>query len=171
MNGADQTFENSRVDSPRWQRVCLALGPVVLAGALGTLATGPNIPTWYAGLAKPGFTPPNGAFPVAWTVLYLMMAAALWRVLSLPRATPGRSGAIAVFFVQLALNALWSWAFFALHSPLSGLVVIVLLVVAIVETIRRFAALDRIAAWLLAPYLAWVLYATALNLAIWRLNP
>jgi tryptophan-rich sensory protein len=147
------------------------LGPVVLAGALGTLATSPNIPTWYAGLTKPEFTPPNWAFPAAWTVLYLMMAAALWRVLSRPAQTPGLSGAIAAYFVQLALNALWSWVFFAYRSPLSGLAVIVLLLAAILETIRRFAPLDRSAAWLLAPYLAWVLYATALNLAIWRLNP
>lgn len=171
MAHADQTLATSRVRIPAWQRACLALGPVVLAGALGTLATNPNIPTWYADLIKPGFTPPNWAFPVAWTVLYLMMAAAFWRVLSRPAETPGRSGAIAVYFVQLALNALWSWAFFAFRNPLSGLVVIVLLLAAIVETIRRFAPLDRIAAWLLAPYLAWVLYATALNLAIWRLNP
>jgi translocator protein len=170
MKGADRTLEHSRVDRPAWQRAGLAIGPVALAGALGSLATSPNIPTWYAGLAKPGFTPPNWAFPAAWTILYLMMAAAVWRVLSRPLAAPGRSGAIAAFFVQLVLNALWSWAFFALRSPLSGLVVIVLLVVAIVETIRRLAALDRVAAWLLAPYLAWVLYATALNLAIWRLN-
>jgi tryptophan-rich sensory protein len=171
MGHADQTLGNSRVEIPAWQKACLSLGPVVLAGALGTLATSPNIPTWYADLTKPGFTPPNWAFPVAWTVLYLMMAAAIWRVLSRPRTTPGRSAAIAAFFAQLALNALWSWAFFAFRSPLAGLVVIVLLLAAIIETIRRFARVDRIAAWLMTPYLAWVLYATALNGAIWRLNP
>ena len=171
MERADQTFGESRWTTSAWLRACASLGPVVLAGALGTLATSRNIPTWYAGLAKPGFTPPNWAFPVAWSALYLMMALAMWRVLSRPPGTPGRAGAIATFFVQLALNAAWSWAFFALRSPLAGLVVIVLLLAAIVETIRRFARVDRSAAWLLSPYLAWVLYATALNLAIWRLNP
>jgi benzodiazapine receptor len=157
MGRADQTFGESRLNTPAWLRACASLGPVVLAGALGTLATSPNIPTWYAGLAKPGFTPPNWAFPVAWTALYLMMALAMWRVLSRPPGTTGRAGAIAAFFVQLALNAAWSWAFFAFRSPLAGLLVIALLLAAIVETIRRFAQVDRSAAWLLAPYLAWVL--------------
>src|SRR3954468_15702959 len=67
MGRADQTFGQSRVDAPAWLRACVSFGPVALAGALGTLATTPNIPIWYAGLTKPGFTPPNWAFPVAWT--------------------------------------------------------------------------------------------------------
>lgn len=167
---ADQTFGESRRASP-WRRAVLAIGPVMAAAALGTIATRPNIPTWYAGLAKPGFTPPNAAFPIAWTLLYALMALSLWRILSRPSATPGRSGAVTVFFAQLALNAAWSWAFFWFQSPLAGLVVIVLLLAAILDTIRRFAAIDAPAAWLLAPYLAWVLYASALNAAIWRLNP
>jgi tryptophan-rich sensory protein len=154
-----------------WSRLALAVVPVLAAGALGSVATTPNIPTWYAGLEKPGFTPPNWVFAPVWTILYLMMAYAAWRILSLPPESPGRSGALAAFFVQLALNAAWSWAFFALHSPLAGLCVIVLLLLTIGITIAWFWPLDRAAALLLVPYLAWVGYATALNVAVWRLNP
>jgi tryptophan-rich sensory protein len=169
MTGAHQTLGHSR-SLPAWQRALLAAGPVALAGALGTLATRPNIPTWYAGLAKPGFTPPNWVFAPAWTALYALMAYALWRVLSLPRDTDGRSGALTAFSVQLALNAAWSWAFFAGQSPIAGLLVIVLLLAAILWTLARFWRLDRLSGLLLLPYLAWVVYATALNFAIWRLN-
>lgn len=151
-------------------RFLIAVLPVVAAGLLGSFATTPNIPTWYASLVRPGFTPPNWLFAPVWTILYAMMAFAAWRILSLPAGAPGRRGALAAFFVQLALNALWSFAFFAAHSPAAGLVVILALVAAILETIRRFRPLDGIAAGLLVPYLAWVAYATALNVAIWWLN-
>jgi tryptophan-rich sensory protein len=155
---------------PAWQRLLLAVLPVVAAGALGSIATTPQIPTWYAGLTKPGFTPPNWLFGPVWTALYAMMAYAAWRILSLPPGTPGRRGALAAFFAQLALNAAWSWAFFGAQSPAAGLVVIVALVAAIGLTIRLFWPLDRTAAWLLVPYAAWVAYATALNAEILRLN-
>ena len=157
--------------TPPLLRFLIAVLPVAAVSGLGSLATMPNIPTWYAGLVKPGFTPPNWLFAPVWTLLYAMMAFALWRILSLPKGLPGRSGAIAAFFVQLGLNCLWSWAFFGARSPLAGLVVILALIVAIVATIRAFWPLDRVAAWLLAPYLAWVAYATALNGAVWYLNP
>jgi translocator protein len=170
MATAHQTLGQSRAE-PAWKRAALAIAPVVLAGGLGTIATQPNIPTWYQGLSKPGFTPPNWVFAPAWTLLYILMAYAAFRVLSLPRNTPGRSGALAALFAQLALNAGWSFAFFGLRNPLAGLTVIVLLLGGIVLTMVRFWSLDRWAALLLAPYLAWVLYATALNVAIWRLNP
>jgi tryptophan-rich sensory protein len=156
--------------TPPFRRFLMAVLPVVAASVLGSLATMPNIPTWYAGLVKPGFTPPNWLFGPVWTLLYAMMAYAMWRILSLPDSLPGRSTAIATFFVQLALNALWSWAFFGAHSPAAGLVVILAMIVAIVATIRAFWPLDRAAAYLLVPYLVWVAYATALNAAVWRLN-
>lgn len=151
-------------------RFLIAAVPVALVAFLGNLATMPNIPTWYAGLVKPSFTPPNWLFGPAWTLLYVLMAYALWRILSLPRETPGRTAAITAFFVQLALNGLWSWAFFAAHSPIAGLMVIVALVVAVIVTIRLFWPLDRVAGALLLPYLAWICFATALNGAIWQLN-
>lgn len=156
--------------TPPVRRLLIAVVPVVAVSVAGSLVTTPNIPTWYAGLAKPGFTPPNWLFGPVWTTLYALMAYAVWRILSLPKDRPGRGGAVAAFFVQLALNCLWSFAFFGAHSPIAGLVVIVALIVAILATIRAFWPLDRLAAWLLVPYLAWVSYATALTGAIWHLN-
>ena len=159
-----------QTDGSALRRAAAAILPVVLAAALGSLATQPNIPTWYATLAKPAFTPPNWVFAPVWSLLYLAMAAAVWRILSLPQAEPGRRAALTAFYVQLTLNAAWSFAFFAAHSPLIGLVVIVALLAAILWAVRRFASLDRLSAFLLVPYAAWVAYATALNAAIWWLN-
>lgn len=152
------------------ERAALAILPVAAASGLGSLATLPNIPTWYATLVKPPLTPPNGVFGPTWTLLYALMAYALWRILSYPPQTPGRNRATAWFFVQLGLNAAWSWAFFALHSPALGLLVIAALLGALGATIRHVRQLDRLAAWLLAPYFAWVLFATYLNLGVWWLN-
>jgi len=155
---------------PALQRLLIAVLPVIAVSLAGGLITRPSIPSWYASLAKPGFTPPNWLFAPVWTLLYALMAYALWRVLSLPRNTPGRRAAIGAFFVQLALNSLWSFAFFGAQSPLAGLIVIAALNLAILATMSAFWRLDRAAALLLLPYLAWVAYATALNGAIWQLN-
>jgi benzodiazapine receptor len=145
-----------------------------LAGCLGvgylaSLATAPEIPTWYAALRKPSWTPPDLAFPIVWTLLYGMMAIALWR---LSNALPSdfRRQAINLFLLQLALNAIWSPIFFSLHAIGVALVVIVLLLFAIAATMRAAFKTDRLAAWLLAPYLAWVCYATTLNAGILWLN-
>lgn len=142
---------------------------IVLSGVGGSV-TRPQILGWYATIEKPWFNPPNWVFAPVWTILFAMMAIAFWRILQVPTGTPGRRGAIVAYLVQLVLNAAWSIAFFGLNSPGAGLVVIGVFLVAIAVTVRRFAALDRTAAWLLAPYLAWVSFATILNAAIWRLN-
>jgi len=146
--------------------IALAFG----AAALGTLATTPNIEGWYGGLAKPSWTPPNALFGPVWTALYLLMAVAAWGVWRAPRG-PDRTRALGLYGVQLALNALWSPVFFGAHQLLGGLVVIGLLLVALALTVRAFFRVRRFAGALLVPYLAWVAYATALNAAIWRLNP
>jgi len=165
-----ERFRHESEPPAPWQRALVAVLPVVLAAVLGSAATMPAIPTWYAGLAKPGFTPPNWVFGPVWTVLYAAMAFAAWRILSLMEVGPPRRRALTAFFVQLALNAAWSWAFFGARSPVAGLVVILALIAAIAVTIRLFWPLDRLAAWLLVPYAGWVAYAMALNVAIWRLN-
>ena len=147
------------------------VGIALLAGQLGSLATTPNIPTWYDGLEKPWFNPPRWAFPVAWTILYVLMGVAAWLAWRAPERRNGdRPRAMVAYFVQLALNLSWSFAFFAAQSPLAGLVVIVVLLAAIVATILAFIPLSRLAALLLAPYLAWVSFAAALNAAILVLN-
>jgi tryptophan-rich sensory protein len=150
-----------------------ALSAVALVGTaaiLANLVTLPNIPTWYAGLAKPSFNPPNWLFGPVWGVLYAMMAVAFWRVLGTPPERTGRLAAILAFVAQMALNALWSVAFFGLHSPALGLFVIILLEGLILLTIVLFGRLDPVAAWLLVPYAAWVAFATVLNAALWSLN-
>lgn len=149
----------------------LAFVVVFSAALIGNLATFPNIPTWYAGLTKPAFTPPNWLFGPVWTFLYIVMAYAFWRTLILPPQTPGRRIAIVLFVIQMAFNAAWSVAFFEMRSPGLGLIVIGCMVVAIVMTMLSFAPLDRLAAIALLPYLLWVCYATALNAAIFLLNP
>ena len=97
---------------------------VVAVSACGQLATYPNLAPWYAGLAKPSFNPPNWVFAPVWSALYALMAFALWRILRLA-PSPARRAALALFFLQLALNAAWSWMFFAAHSPLLGLINVV----------------------------------------------
>ncbi len=148
----------------------LSAGPIFLAGALGNAATLPNIAGWYDKLVKPPFTPPNWVFGPAWTFLYVLMGIALYRVLRLNAATPGRSRALALFYAQLLLNAGWSFAFFAAQSAPLGLAVIVPMEVLIVLTIIAFSRLDRVAGLCLVPYALWVVFATYLNGGVWLLN-
>ena len=144
--------------------------PVIATSLAGNAVTLPQIKGWYATLAKPAFNPPNWVFGPVWTILFIMMAYAGYRIWQLESGSPGRIRALTLFYVQLALNAAWSAAFFGLNSPALGLVVIVLLLAMIIATIRQFRPLDRTAALLLVPYAAWVSYATLLNTAIWWLN-
>ena len=145
--------------------LCLA------AGGLGAMATEPNIATWYAGLNKPPFNPPNAVFPVAWTILYLLMAVAAWLAWRAPAPDAGsRWRRLVPFFVQLVLNAMWSFAFFGAHNPLLGIIVIGVLLLAILWTIARFWQASAGAAALLLPYLLWVCFAAVLNVSIWLLN-
>jgi benzodiazapine receptor len=141
------------------------------AGAIGSIFTTPAIPTWYAALEKPFFTPPNWLFAPAWITLYLLMAIAAFLIWRQGLGQKGVNSALLVFLVQLVLNALWSVVFFGLHSPLWGAVVILALWVAILLTIIRFFKLSTAAGALLLPYILWVSFASALNIAILVLNP
>ncbi len=153
-----------------WGAALLSAGAVSTAALLGNLATMPNLAGWYAGLARPAFTPPNWLFGPAWTILYILMAIAFYRILRLDSATSGRGRAIALFLLQLAFNAGWSFAFFGAHNPLFGLIVIVALEALILATIAAFWRLDQAAALCLAPYAMWVAFATYLNFGFWALN-
>ena len=148
----------------------LAIAVVFAASAIGGSATTSNIPTWYATVEKPSFTPPNYVFGPVWTVLYALLAFSFWRILRLPSDTPGRGVAVVAFLAQITLNALWSVAFFGMRSPELGLVVIAALWLSIVWNMIVFLRLDRIAGWIFAPYLAWVSFAAALNIGIALLN-
>ena len=126
---------------------------------------------WYASLAKPDWTPPSWVFGPAWTILYAMMALAAWRLWRRLGARPLEARrALVLFAVQLALNLAWTPVFFGMQRPDLALVVILLLWVAIAATIVAAWQACKTAAALLMPYLAWVTFATALNMAIWRLN-
>lgn len=147
----------------------LAFLPVLAASLLGNLATRPNL-DWYRALNKPGFTPPGLLFAPVWTLLYLLMAFAAWRILRLPSDTDGRTIALVLFFTQLALNAAWSWMFFGMQNPAAGLANILPQWLLIVATLILFYRLDSLAALSLAPLVAWVGFATVLNFSVWRLN-
>ena len=124
---------------------------------------------WYAGLAKPAWNPPGWIFGPVWTILYALMAAAAWRVW-LHGGWARQKKALGLFLIQWALNALWTPLFFGLHRPGWALAEILLLLAAILATMRNFWRMDRTACLLLLPYAAWVAFASALNGAIWRLN-
>ena len=140
---------------------------VVAVVGIGWLIGATNLPgAWYAGLAKPDFVPPNWAFPVAWTILYIMIAVAGWRTFR--REPSGR--AMLVWAAQLALNFVWSPVMFTMHQIGAALVILICLFVAIVTYIALETSRDRLAAALFVPYAAWVAFAGVLNAAIWRLN-
>ena len=141
------------------------------AGLIGSIFTAPSIQTWYVALQKPPFTPPNWLFAPAWITLYLLMgisASLIWQ-----QGLDNRQNrmALIIFLVQLTLNALWSIVFFGFESPLSGMVVIVLLWVAILITILKFMPISKIAGLILIPYIGWVTFAAILNVSIYVLNP
>jgi len=139
-------------------------------GGLGGLVTRPEIPTWYAGLAKPPWTPAPLVFPIAWTVLYILMAVSFWRLWNQETRSAARTRAMIWFLIQLALNALWSPVFFSWHGTRTALAIIIALLIAIAATMIAASRLDRLAAWLLAPYLLWVAYATTINIGVVALN-
>jgi tryptophan-rich sensory protein len=140
---------------------------VFSVSVIGGLFTASSVGTWYEGLAKPSWRPPNWLFGPVWTILYAMMAVSAWLVWK----KAGFGSALLMFAAQLLINGIWSPVFFGAQSLGGGLVVIVALWFAIVGTIAMFWPVSLAAALLLLPYLAWVSFATVLNAAIWRMNP
>ena len=149
--------------------LAVALAACFAASLIGGALTRPNL-DWYATLVKPGFTPPNGVFPIVWTILFVMMAVSAWLVWRERGDEGDKKTALVWFGIQLAINVLWSFAFFFMHSPALGFGVIMALIVAIVITIVLFDRVSRAAALLLVPYVLWVGFAAGLNFTIWVLN-
>lgn len=141
-----------------------------LVGASGSVFTVTSLDSWYATVAKPWFNPPNWVFGPVWTLLFALLGVAAWLVWRAGLDRRAVRVALVVFAGQYVLNVAWSAAFFGLESPAVGLAVITALWAAIVITLAAFAAVDRRAAALLVPYLAWVTFAAVLNYDIWRLN-
>ncbi|HTT99245.1 MAG TPA: TspO/MBR family protein [Rhizomicrobium sp.] len=139
----------------------------LVVGSTASVFTEPNIAGWYAALAKPSFNPPNFVFAPVWTALYVMMAVAAWRAW---RVAGVMSVALMLYFLQLTFNFAWSLIFFAQHLIEIALIDIAVLWIAILATMIAFFRADRIAGWLMLPYLVWVSFAAALNWEILRLN-
>jgi len=144
--------------------LCLAIG------FLSSRITSEAIPIWYNGLNKPFFSPPNWLFAPVWSVLYLLMGIAIGRVWYYGRRHRWGKTALYHFGAQLIFNGLWSLVFFGLRNPLLGLVVIIILWILIERSIYWFRVVDKKSAYMLYPYLAWVSFATALNVSILYLN-
>lgn len=144
-------------------------GTCLLVGISAGLITASSVRDWYPQIRKPSWTPPDGVFGPVWSVLYLLMGVAAWLVWRAP-AGSARSRALLLFAIQLGLNGAWSLIFFGLHQPGWAALEIVLLWSAIVATVTACGRLSRLAAGLLVPYLLWVSFAMALNVAIWSLN-
>lgn len=138
------------------------------AGLLGSVASIPNIPTWYAGLRKPAFNPPNWVFAPVWTLLYSLMAISLFCVCT--SETEGSRTACILFLVQLLLNTIWSFLFFKYHLLLASLLEMLLMLAVMLAFTVAAWPLSRLAALCFLPYIAWVCFAALLNAAIWRLN-
>lgn len=144
----------------------------LVAGAIGSIFTASAIPTWYLTLKKPFFNPPNYLFAPVWTILYILMGIAfflIWTSKDQKKKSFKRKCFI-YFFAQLVFNVLWSIGFFGLHSPLLGFIIILILWYLIFKTIVYFAKVEKTAAYLLYPYIAWVSFAAILNFAVLILN-
>ena len=140
-----------------------------LAAFIGNFFTMPNIQDWYISLNKPSFNPPTWLFGPAWTILYVLMAVSaflVWR----EKGNPQRKKALTFYFIQLALNSLWSVIFFGLHNLGLAFLEIIFLWFFIVLTLINFYTIKKLAGILFIPYLIWVSFAGILNFAIWQLN-
>ncbi|NIG54531.1 TspO/MBR family protein [Chitinophaga sp. Cy-1792] len=150
-------------------KLLLCIGLPLLTGAVAGYVTLQNVNTWYPGLEKPSFNPPNAVFGPVWTILYILMGISLYLVLQQP-PSPARRRAIVLFSIQLFLNFWWSILFFQFHWVRVAMADILLLWLFIILMIRQYYRVSATAASLQWPYLAWVSFASILNAAIWYLN-
>jgi translocator protein len=163
------TFKNQRSPAVRWLMLAFFLGVSFAASAIGSLSSGSEPGEWYAALDKPGWTPPSWVFGPVWGVLYALIGLAGWLAWQ-------RSGlkeapaAFTFFFIQMTLNAGWSWLFFGMQAPEAAFFEILALWLFILLTLLSFWRIRPVAGILLLPYLGWVAFAAVLNLAIWRMN-
>ncbi|EQB09055.1 TspO and MBR like proteins [Sphingobium quisquiliarum P25] len=153
----------------RW--ALLSVPAIVFLGFLsGRIANSGYGNRWFDALEKPAFMPPGWAFGAAWTVLYVLMGLALAMIIH-ARGSRGRGAAILLFLVQLVMNLLWSPLFFRAHQVDNAFILILLLIVTVAITAFLFWRIRAAAGLLLLPYLAWLVFAAALNYEIGRLNP
>jgi benzodiazapine receptor len=150
-----------------WSKLLAAILICQLAGIIGSLFTFSSIPTWYVTLNKPFFSPPNYLFGPVWIILYTLMGIAIYRII----VSSKKIGHIVnIFALHLILNTLWSIIFFGAKQIGWAFVEIVILWASIIYLIKLFRPVDKLAANLLLPYLAWVSFASVLNFSLWMLN-
>ncbi|NVJ63640.1 MAG: tryptophan-rich sensory protein [Flavobacteriaceae bacterium] len=154
----------------RYLNIGIAVMTCLLVGFLSSLAVMDSISDWYVTINKPFFTPPNAVFSPVWTLLYIMMGVSVGIVWNRGFHHIWVKTALYHFLFQLLLNALWSIVFFGLHSIVGGLLVILALFILLIFTFKWFKVVNKIAAYLLIPYILWVAFATILNIGIWNLN-
>jgi len=152
-----------------WKKLVASVLICQMTGLIGALFTTPAIATWYVGITKPSFNPPNWIFGPVWTILYLLMGLSLYLVWS--QGFEKNKMRMGVFGAQLGLNVVWSVLFFGMGNFGAAFVEILALWVAIAATIVVFYKTSKKASLMLVPYICWVSFAALLNFAIWRLNP
>ena len=153
-----------------WNELYALFGFIGVCAAAATSGAVFKPGVWYDRLVKPSWVPPKWLFPVAWTLLYVMISVSGWIVWK-QAGLAGAGAAFAFYGVQLVLNAGWSALFFGLRRIDLALIEVAFLWASIAATIAAFAPHSTTAAWLLAPYLVWVSFAAFLNLVMLRLNP
>lgn len=152
-----------------WLKLAVSIIICQLAGVIGSIFTAPNIPSWYATLAKPVFNPPNWIFAPVWISLYVLMAISFY-LIWIRNDIPNFGFLMSLFVLQLVLNAFWTIIFFGLKSPFFAFIEIVVLWILILLCIISFHKISKTASVLLVPYLLWVTFAAVLNFELWRLN-
>lgn len=163
-----------------YKRLVISLAIPQLAGLAGAFFTGSAITTWYAGLQKPSFSPPNWVFGPIWILLYLLMGVSIYLIwqrysgnkyLSIKAlGREGAKGAFWIFWIHLVFNAAWTPVFFGLKNPGLALADIIVIWLLVIVLIGKFWKLDKRASLLMVPYFVWVSFAGALNYFLWYLN-
>lgn len=155
----------------RFTKILVMVATCLGVGFIAAQATQSSVNTWFPTLVKPSFNPPNEVFMPVWTTLYFLMGIAaglVWSRMDFQKEDV--KSALKFFFIQLALNALWSVLFFGLHNPMLAFIEIVLLWLLIYETFLKFARINKFSGYLFVPYLLWVAFAAVLNGSLWWLN-
>lgn len=147
-----------------WPKLIISIILAQSAGLIGTFFTFDAIPTWYATLTKPVFSPPNWIFGPVWTILYTLIGISLYLIWT------SKKGSLKLFFFHLFLNAIWSPVFFGLKNLSLAFLIIIAMDITLVMIIKNFYKVNKLASYLLVPYLVWILFASLLNYSIWQLN-
>jgi tryptophan-rich sensory protein len=153
-------------------RAAIVAVPAILlmGGLVARIAGSTDTNPWYQSLTLPVFQPPGPLFGIAWAILYTLIGVAFAMVWG-TKMVPGKRLAIALFAVGFAINLTWSPVFFRLHMISAALAIIAVMLLVAIATTWSFWRVNRLAGWLMLPYLAWLCFAGALNIAILMLNP